>query len=347
MPDPKCEILMKHGTAILIIVLGLSILVQAAAEAQQPGKVYRIGILGISTFGFETDAHQCPVKGNPNWQGTIAGLEDHGYIRGRNLALECRWTEGLAERGARLAVELADLKPDLLLAIGTLQVQAAKKATGSIPIVMSDVIDPVGRGLVASLARPGANVTGLTDTPAEMEGKRLQFLREIAPDVSRVAVMGPAETPAHTWIQRYLSPVSDSLGLSLECYEVKESRFEDTFAAMAAAGEKLLFVLPTPHWNTVDLTQKIAGLALQKRLPSIYQDRRHVEAGGLMAYHADVAIRRRVGVYVDKILKGANPGDLPVEQPTKFNLVINRRTATALGLTIPQSLLVMADEVLD
>ncbi len=339
---------MMHGTAILIIVLGLSILMQAASEAQHPGKVYRIGYLSISPGNYETDAHNCQIGGTPFWQSTMIGLREHGYVQGRNLIMECRYSENQSDRAQLLAAELVSLEPDLMLVVGTVQTRAAQQTMRTIPIVMFGVIDPVGRELVPSLAHPGGNLTGLTDTPGEMEGKRLQLLKEIIPNLARVAILCPFAPAQETWTSKYLEPAARSLGLSLRIYGVEDDEFAGAFDAMVKAGEEALFVEPTPKWNTLDYPQRIAALATLHRLPSIYQNRRFAEEGGLMSYSADShAICRRIGFYVDKILKGANPGDLPVEQPTKFNLVINRRTATALGLSIPQSLMLMADEVID
>jgi putative ABC transport system substrate-binding protein len=227
------------------------------------------------------------------------------------------------------------------------QVRAAKQATTTIPIVMTGVLDPVGRGLVSSLVRPGGNVTGLTDTLAEMEGKRLQFLKEIAPKASRVAVLYRGSGEVGPWMS-YMDAPSRALGLKLQFYGVKgPEELADAFAAMTKAGEEALYLIPLGFWEMGDNPQRIAELAAQHRMPSSFQARSFVEAGGLMAYHVDMpAIRRRVGVYVEKILNGANPGDLPVEQPTKLNLVINLKTATALGLTIPQTLFLTASEII-
>jgi putative ABC transport system substrate-binding protein len=228
------------------------------------------------------------------------------------------------------------------------KVRGVQQATSTIPIVMTGVINPVERGLVASLARPGGNVTGLTDTLIEMEGKRLQFLKEIAPKISRVAVLYFKPGGSFDKWMVYIEAPARTLGLKLQLYGVKgPEEFADAFAAMTKAGEEAVYLVPYPIWEVGDNPQRIAELAAQHRMPSSFQARLFVEAGGLMAYHVDMpAIRRRIGIYVDKILNGANPGDLPVEQPTKFNLVINLKTATALGLTIPQTLLLMADEVI-
>jgi putative ABC transport system substrate-binding protein len=337
------------SAALSLIIFGLSILMQpSASEAQKPGKVYRIGHLGVSPGNYEMDAHNCPIGGTPHWQSFMAGLRERGYAAGQNLVMECRFSENQFDRALALAAELVSLKSDLLIVTGTGQVRAAQQATRTIPIVMYGVIDPIYRGLVPSLARPGGNLTGLTDTPSEMEGKRLQLLKEINPDLARVAILCPSTPAQARWTSAYLEPVAGSLGLSLRIYGVVGEDFAGAFDAMAGAGEEALFVEPTPQWNTRDYPQRIAALATQHRLPSIGQDMRFVQAGGLMSYSADYhAICRRVGSYVDKILKGANPGELPVEQPTKFSLVINRRTAMALGVSIPQSLLLMADEVID
>jgi putative ABC transport system substrate-binding protein len=285
--------------------------------------------------------------GSPNWQSLIAGLRDCGYTQGQNLVLECRWTEDQDDQALPLAAELVSLKPDLLVVNGTMQVRAAKQATSTIPIIMTGVIDPVGRGLVAGLARPGGNVTGLTDSLVEMEGKRLQFLKEAAPTLSRVAVLY-LKSRIISWMENY-EAAAMALGLKLQFYGVKgPAELADAFAAITKAGEEALLVVPSGIWEMGDTPQRFADFAIQNRLPSTYQAGQFVKAGGLMSYCVDFsAIRRRVGFYVDKVLKGTNPGDLPVEQPTKFSLVINLRTATALGLTIPPTLLMLADEVID
>ena len=340
---------MKSRQITLSVILALGIFMGPYdSEAQQPGKVYHIGYLAISPGDYERDPRNCPIVGTPYWQATIAGLRERGYVQGQNLILECRWTEGQDDRTLSLATELVSLKPNLLLVIGTTQVRAAKQATSTIPIVMAGVIDPVGRGLVDSLARPGINVTGLTDTVAEMEGKRLQLLKEVAPKVSRVAILNRVGPDRDNWKVRYLDFAAQTLGLSLQVYAAEGKEFADAFAAMTKAGEEAVFVEPTGIWNTGDHLQRIAELATQHRLPSIYQDRRFVEAGGLMSYSTDtLAFCRRIGFYVDKILKGTNPGDLPLEQPTKFNPIINLKTAKALGLTIPPTLLMIVDEVIN
>jgi putative tryptophan/tyrosine transport system substrate-binding protein len=339
---------MKGRQIILSVFLALAILMEpCGSEAQQRGKVYRIGYLAIAPGDYERDSRNCPKVGNLYWQAFLEGLREHGYLQGQNLALECRWTEGQGDRALSLSAELVSFKPDLIIVIGTTQVRAAKQATSRIPIVMAGVIDPVGRGLVDSLARPGGNVTGVADTLPEMEGKRLQLLKEAVPNLSRVGILDPGGPDKDSWKSRYLDHAAQALGLKLQVYAAEGKEFAQAFAAMTKAGEEALFVEPTPLFNTGDRPQRIAELAAQHRLPSIYQDRRFVDAGGLMSYSTDsLADLRRIGIYVDKILNGANPGNLPVEQPTSFKLIINLKTAETLGLTIPPALLILADEVM-
>jgi len=340
-------------TVLFVVTLALTLLaVPLSARAQQPGKVYRIGWLGITRpAATDTNPQVCFTKGG-HWQAFLAGLREHGYLPGQTLVTECRWTEGRTERAPALAAELVSLKPDLLVAFSTANVRAAKQATSTIPIVMLGVIDPVGRGLVPSLAHPGGNVTGLTDQPMEMEGKRLQLLKEAVPTVSRVAALshpGGSGLPAGAEPQfaRELEAAARALGLTLQIYDVRvPEELEGAFAAMTKARAEALFVTATPFWYSH--RHRIIELAAKHRLPAMYNDRDLVPLGGLLAYDVDQRdIFRRLGFYVDRLLKGANPGDLPVEQPTKVDLLINLKTAKALGLTIPQSLLMRADEVIE
>jgi len=332
------------------VVLALGLLAAPVpSPGQQPGKVYRIGYLGGGgPAPNDTTAQHCPIKGSPAWQALLEGLRERGYIQGQNLVLECRYTEGRDERAPALAAELVSLKVDLLVANGTNQVRAAKQATSTIPIVMLGVIDPVRRGLVPSLARPGGNVTGLADTPMEMEGKRLQLLKEAVPKVSRVAVLGHSSgLPGPDVFIREEEAAAQALHVTLQRYNILDpTEFTSTFAAMTKARAEALFVVSDPLWH--DHEQRIVELAAQNRLPAVYPWRGFVTTGGLMSYDViGLDIIRRIGFYVDKIFKGANPGDLPVEQPTRFELFINLKTAKALGLTIPPSLLIRADEVIE
>ena len=338
---------MKHIHITFCVIIGLAILVQPpAADAKRPGKACRIGYLGISTGDHERGANNCPLTGSPNWQAFLQGLRERGHIPGKNISIECRWTEDKDDAAPPLAAELVSLKPDLIIASGTVQVRAVQQATRTIPIVMAGVIDPVGRGLVASLAHPGGNVTGVTDTLIEMEGKRLQFLKEAAPAISRVAFLG-RKGRVLAWAEQY-EAAARALGLRLQSYLVSgPDELPGAFAAMKQAQEEALLVVPTGVFEMDDTPQRLVEFATQNRLPSTFQSREFVVLGGLMSYCIDEpATRRRIGFYVDKILKGAKPGDLPVEQPTKFNLVINLKTAGALGLAIPPTLLMLADEVI-
>jgi ABC-type uncharacterized transport system substrate-binding protein len=334
---------MKPRKIVLSVILAFGLLAAPLpSDGQQPAKVYRIGYLvgGPATPVSPTQAR--------NREAVVEGLRERGYVEGQNLVIERRYTEGQDERAPSLAAELVSLKLDLIVAHGTAQVRAVKQLTSTIPIVMVDVIEPVRRGLVASLAHPGGNVTGLADIPIEIEGKRLQLLKEAVPKASRVAVLtystsGPVP---RSIFRSEVEAAARALDVTLEFYTVgNPEEFAGAFAAIKKARAEALFVQPSLlFWNNAD---RIVTLAAQSRLPAVYPDRIAVEAGGLMSYAPNAyAIQRRIGFYVDKILNGANPSDLPVEQPTKFELLINLKTAKALGLTIPESILRRADEVI-
>jgi putative tryptophan/tyrosine transport system substrate-binding protein len=338
------------SAAIFAVALVVGFLVTPlAADAQQPGRVYRIGFLAAGTYApSETNAQHCPIRGSLFWQALVAGLREHGYIQSQNLVIECRFTEGREERAPALAAELVSLKPDLLVPVGTTQTRAAKQATSAIPIVMVGIWNPVEGGLIASLAHPGGNVTGLADTAGVgVEEKHLQFLKEAVPKVSRVAVLYYAPNPAEPLVWHTLPEAAKPLNVTFQPYAVQDPKeFAGAFAAMTKARAEALLVRSHPVINTH--TRRIVELAAQSRLPAVYPYREAAAAGGLMGYGVNLADNfRRVGFYVDKIFKGAKPGDLPVEQPTKFELVINMRTAKALGLTIPPSLLMRADQVIE
>ncbi len=342
---------MKPSAAILSVLLFLVLLATPVpSPAQQPGKVYRIGVLFATSPPAAPDAspHQCPLQGSPHWQAFLEGLREHGYVQGQNLVIECRYTQGQDERAPALAAELVRLTPDLLVASSTVSVRAAQQATRTIPILFVNVIDPVGRGLVTSLAHPGGNVTGVTNTLREMEGKRLELLKEAVPRVSRVAILYRSSGTPEPLFAREREAAAQALGLMLQSYRVWDpTDFAGAFSAMTKARAEALFVAPDMYWTMGDHAPRIVALAAQSRLPAIYEWEGFVQTGGLMAYGLNqLAVRRRLGFYVDKILHGANPADLPVEQPTKFDLAINLKTAKALGLTIPPSLLMRADEVI-
>jgi putative ABC transport system substrate-binding protein len=340
----------QPSAAVLTVSLALTLLAAPVpSPGQQSAKVYRIGRLAAGRA--EIDPRICPATGNAFWQTWIEALRERGYVQGRNLVLDCRYTEGREERAIPFASELVSLAPDLIVASGTNQVRAAKQATSTIPIVMLSVIEPVSRGLVASLARPGGNVTGVTDTAGVgIYAKYLQFLKEAVPTISRVAALrysGTLREPA--WaneMNREIEAEARALGVVLQSYYVTvPDELGPAFAALTKARAEALLVVPHPFLSAH--VQRIVDLAAQSRLPAMYPDKPNVEIGGLMAYAVDwLDTARRVATYVDRILKGAKPGDLPVEQPTKFELIINLKTAKALGLTIPPTLLLQADEVI-
>jgi len=307
-----------------------------AAEAQAPAKVPRIGFLSAR-----------PPTDNPYFiESFWQGLRELGYVEGQNIAIEYRFAEGRPERLPALAAELVRLKVDVIVTGGPPAPEAAKQATGTIPVVFAVAADPVAVGLVASLARPGGNITGLASISGEVVGKQLELLKEVAPKISRVAVLQNSSNQAHRHTLRQAEGAARALGVQLHIVEARTPpEIDAAFAAMRSQRVGGVLVLRDPLF----LTQRtqIAALAAKNRLPVVYGFREEAEAGGLMAYGASVPLMyRRAAIYVDKILKGAKPGDLPVEQPTKFDLIINLKTAKALGLTIPQSLLARADEVI-
>jgi putative ABC transport system substrate-binding protein len=304
-----------------------------AAEAQPPGKVYRIGYLAT----IPPPAHL--------WEALLDGLRARGYSEGRNLVFERRFSEGNAERFPEFAAEMVQRRVDLIIAITTPAALAVKHATTTIPIVMTTAIDPVGAGLVASLARPGGNVTGNAILYAELSTKRLEFLRDIVPGLSRVVVLWNAANPANASVWQETQAAAGALGLLLHSQDVRGAQdFEGAFARTAQAHPDALLVLDDAFINMH--RQRIAEFATQQHLPSVFAARESVVAGGLMSYGPSLPdLFRRAATYVDKILKGAKPADLPMEQPMKFELVINLKTAKALGITIPPHLLVLADEV--
>jgi putative ABC transport system substrate-binding protein len=341
---------MGLGNVALAAVAALGILAgPLEAVAQAPAKVYRIGYLSFlpAPPAPERTPQQCPLKGGVNWEPMVESFREHGYVPGRNLVIECRYPEGQEDRARALAAEFVDMRVDLIVAASTLNARAAKQATSTIPIVMVGVIDPVRRGLVASLARPGGNVTGVTeDAGTQIAGKYLQLLKDVAPRASRVAVLAYLLDPPEAVLRRDVDGAARTLGVTLLYHELREpEKLDEAFAAMATEGAEALVVLPHPFMAANG--KRIVFLAMQGKLPAVFPFRDHVEAGGLLAYDVDRrALRRRIGAYADRIFKGAKPADLPVEQPTEFELIVNLRTAKALGIAIPQSLLLRADEVI-
>ena len=328
-----------EAMAILIAVSALALFFAAlpAAEAQQEGKVYRVGFLIPSRRTPET----------PWYDAFRQGMREAGYLEGQNLVMEPRWADSNPGRLRELAAELVHLKVDAIVTISAAAALAAKDATTAIPIVMSGAIDPVQRGLITSLARPGGNITGSTGHPgAGFSSKGLQLLKEAAPKMSRVALLWNPTNPGDAGLPDELRTVAPALGLTVSVAEVRQAEdLPGAFAAIIQARADGLYVPPFP--GTYDQLNTIVDFASAQWLPAIFGDRRFVIAGGLMSYWIDwIALHRHTAYYVDKILKGAKPADLPVEDPTKYELVINLKSAKALGLTIPQSILLRADEVI-
>jgi ABC-type uncharacterized transport system substrate-binding protein len=307
-----------------------------AAEAQLAGKIARIGFL----FGSSPSAAHGLVNAFQQ------GLRELGYVEGQNIIIEYRWAEGRFERFPDLAGELVRLKCDIIMAGSAHAALAAKQATATTPIIVVGVGEVVETGLVASLARPGGNITGSTLMFAELSAKRLELLKQVVPRLAVVAVLWNAGTPAKAIDWRETQAAARVLGVTLQSREVSDpNEFDRAFTAMTRERPDALIVLGDPLFLE---RERIAEFAAKRRLPAIYDHRVYAEAGGLIAYGSDLREwYRRAAVFVDKILKGAKPGDLPVEQPTKFELVINLKTAKALGLTIPHSVLVRADQIIE
>jgi putative tryptophan/tyrosine transport system substrate-binding protein len=319
-----------------ITLLGGGAAAWPLAAGAQPSKTPTVGFLGAST----------PAAAG-QWVAAFAQrLRDLGWIEGRTVAIEYRWAEGRNERMAEIAAEFVRAKVNVIVAQGTQAALAAKNATAALPIVFALPGDPIGSGLVASLARPGGNVTGLSSQAAELGGKRLDLLREIVPGLRRLAIMVTVENAAIVVDTREVQAAARAGGLDVASFEIR--RTEDIAAAFAAFKGTVdaLYVPPDPLLNTNRL--RINTLALVARLPTMYGNRENVEAAGLMSYGPNFTdLFRRAGDYVDKILRGTKPADLPVEQPTKFELIVNLITAMALGLEVPATLLARADEVIE
>jgi putative ABC transport system substrate-binding protein len=284
---------------------------------------------------------------HPNYQALREGLRALGYVEGQTIVIECREAAGRYERVAEMAAELVQLKVDVLITDGLLPARAAKQATKTIPIVMGAIGDPVGSGLVDSLARPGANITGLTLATAEMNTKRLELLKAMAPESTRVALLTNPGNPGAAQGIRGSEAAARSLGLKVRVvYARGPEDLERAFAGMVKEQVNAVVLLPDPI--LFDQRTRIIALAAKYRLPAVGEAREFADAGGLMTYGPRIDENfRRAAFFVDKVLRGAKPGDLPVEQPTTFELVINRKTAKALGLTIPPSLLQRADQVIE
>jgi ABC-type uncharacterized transport system substrate-binding protein len=307
-----------------------------AARAQKAGRLPTIGFLGATTPSSQSQ-----------WTAAfVQRLRELDWIEGRSVAIEYRWMEGRNERVAEIAAEFVQLRVDVIVVQGTVAVVGAKQATSVIPIVFAVAGDPVGSGLIASLARPGGNVTGLSNQQADLGAKRLELLREVVPGLHRVAIIANIGNPVVVLELGEVQQAARALGLEADTFEIR--RAEDVLPAFKALKGRAdaLYVINDPLVNTNRV--RIITLALSTRLPTMHGYREHVEAGGLISYGPNYPdLFRRAADYVDKILRGAKPGDIPVEQPSKFDLIINLTTAKALDLSVPESFLLRADEVIE
>jgi ABC-type uncharacterized transport system substrate-binding protein len=322
---------------ILIWLLATVLLTTVSAQAQQPAKMPRIGYLtaaSLSAIPHRTEAFR-------------QGLRELGYVEGTNIVIDYRSPEGKRDRLPALAAELVSLKVDVIVTAGGGATLPARNATRTIPIVMAQDRDPVGNGFVASLARPGGNITGLSTLAPEIGGKQLELLKEIVPRLSRVAVLGTLTETAYAQLLKEMDLAAQALAVQLQYLDVRGPKdFEPVFRAAAKGRADAVLVVGGPVFNSH--RTPIADLAIKSRLPAIYDGREYVERGGLLTYGVRLTdLDRRAATYVDKILKGAKPADLPVEQPTKFELVINLKTAKQIGVTIPPNVLARADKVIN
>jgi putative ABC transport system substrate-binding protein len=323
---------MWRSTVGCLVTLTLSIRAMALAVTAQPAeKVYRIGCLYTGSP---------PTGSNPLLEAFRQGLRDLGYVEGRNILIESRYAEGQEDRCPALAAELVRLPVDVLVAAGTAPIKAAQQATSTIPIVMAWGTDPVAQGFVGSLAQPGGNITGLSSMSPDLLGKQLELLTQLVPTASRIAFLMDLANPANSLQVREVQRAAQVLGVQLQVLEARSpDDLQRVFATLPQAGVHALLLNRS--------RQEIVALALQSRLPTMYNGRMPVEAGGLMSYGpSQPEMHYRAAYYVDRLLKGTPPADLPVEQPRKFELVLNLKTAHALGLTIPPNLLILADEVI-
>ena len=325
----------KAGLSSILIAVGLLAL-GVIAEAQQPKKDPRIGFLSGAT----------PAALSDRVDAFRHGLRDLGYVEGKNIVIEYRYAEQKSNRLSALAAELVRLKVDIIATTGPASTGSAKQATATIPIVMANDDDPIGSGFAASLARPGGNITGLSTLSTEISGKQLELLKEIVPKLSRVTVLGDVTRPGIPQALREINVAADAFGVQLQYLEVRDPKdIENAFRAATKERADAVLVLGSAVLNSQ--RKQVADLAVKSRLPAIYRNPEFVEDGGLMAYGASIAdLFRRAATYVDKILKGAKPADLPIEQPKKFELIINLKAAKQIGLTIPPNVLARADKVI-
>jgi putative ABC transport system substrate-binding protein len=326
-----------RSSAVLVLTILLAIC--PSAKAQQPKKIPRIGYLSGAGD---------PSNPGPNVEAFRRGLQELGYIEGKNILVEYRYIEGKRDRVPSLVAELVQLKVDVLVSPNLPSIRAAKQATKTIPIVMVINWDPVAtEGLIDSLERPGGNITGLSRLTRDLSGKRLELLKEVVPGISRVGVFDDADVPLQTKASKDYQAAGRALKIQVQSLEIRGPNPDLEGAFQAAVKSRIRALIATQITAVIPYTEKIADLAIKNRLPLMVETGSSVEAGGLMSYAAsDADLFRRAAIYVDKILKGAKPAELPVEQPTKFDFVVNLKTAKQIGLTIPPNVLARADRVI-
>ena len=323
---------------ILLLLASFALASVQLAEAQQTTKPPRIGY--VSATGDASNQ-------GPYVEALRQGLKELGYVEGKNISIEYRGAEGDTGRIPSLVFELVQLKVDILVAPVLPAIRAAKQATRTIPLIMVISEDPVAAGLVDSLGRPGGNITGLTRLQRELSGKRLELLAQAIPGITRIAVLRDAESPSAAIAFKEYETAAQALKLQLQSFEVRGTKPDLDGAFQDAATRRVSALITVTNANILRNQERVAELAVRNRLPSMFEGHTWVEAGGLMSYSTnDLEIYRRAATYIDKILKGTKPGDLPIEQPTKFEFVINLKTAKQLGLTIPQNVLARADKVI-
>jgi putative tryptophan/tyrosine transport system substrate-binding protein len=327
---------MKKAAVPSILIVVILLAVAVIAEAQQPAKVPHIGYLVLNTLSSQV----------ARMEAFRQGLRELGYVEGKNIVIDWRSADGKLERLPALAAELVRLKVDIIVTTGPTPTRAAKEATSTISIVLTNDPDPVANGFVVSLARPGGNITGLSTFAPELSGKRLEILREVVPNLSRVAVLGTSTMSGYAQLKREIELAAKALGVKLHYLDVLDSKHVETVYRAASKG-RANAVLTLAGGILFTQRAQIMELAVKNRLPVIYHDSRFVEAGGLMFYGVSLLdLDRRAATYVDKILRGAKPAELPVEQPKTFEFIINLKAAKQIGLTIPPNVLVRADRVI-
>jgi putative ABC transport system substrate-binding protein len=321
---------------LICLLLTVVLATVSSAEAQQPKKIPTIGFLSIGSASSVTSRYEAFRQ----------GLRELGYVDGQNILIDWRFAEGKRDELPALASDLVRLKVDVIVTAGTTATIPAKRATTTIPIVMAYSADPVGTGLVTSLSRPGGNVTGLTEISPDLAGKRLELIREAVPRATRVAVVWDGSRPANIDVLKEIEAAARGYGVRIQSLDVRSAN--DFEGAFRAATQERASALIIPSGSLLNLhAPQVVSLALRSRLPSIWETKNYVDIGGLMSYGPSLDdLYRRAATYVDKILKGTKPADLPVEQPIKFELVINLKTAKQIGLTIPPNVLVRADKVI-